>query len=75
MSKRSLLLDTCALIWLTTDAPELSQRAKAPIAPIQNYKRRDGVYSSIPPFLIPAPRYLSNSILRACAVFAPDTPA
>ncbi len=24
-----LLLDTCAFLWLTTDAPELSQTAKA----------------------------------------------
>lgn len=31
MSERNLLLDTCALIWLATDAPELSQRSKAAI--------------------------------------------
>jgi PIN domain nuclease of toxin-antitoxin system len=31
MPERSLLLDTCALIWLATDAPELSQKARAAI--------------------------------------------
>ena len=31
MSERNLVLDTCALIWLTTGAPELSDRAKAAI--------------------------------------------
>ncbi len=31
MPDRTLLLDTCALIWLTTDAPELSTQAKTAI--------------------------------------------
>jgi PIN domain nuclease of toxin-antitoxin system len=31
-----LLLDTCAFLWLTTDAPELSQTAKALFQDIGN---------------------------------------
>lgn len=31
MSERNLLLDTCAVIWLATDASELSPRAKTTI--------------------------------------------
>lgn len=31
MSDRTLLLDTCALIWLATDAPKLSEQAKTAI--------------------------------------------
>ena len=31
MSERNLVLDTCALIWLATDAPELSERSRAAI--------------------------------------------
>jgi PIN domain nuclease of toxin-antitoxin system len=31
MSERSLLLDTCALIWLAADAPELSTRSRTAI--------------------------------------------
>jgi len=31
MSERCLLLDTCALIWLATDAPELSGRSRTAI--------------------------------------------
>jgi len=31
MPERSLLLDTCALIWLATDAPELSAQTRAAI--------------------------------------------
>ena len=31
MSERTLLLDTCALVWLTMDAPELSSTARSAI--------------------------------------------
>src|SRR3970040_2096899 len=31
MPERTLVLDTCALIWLVTDAPELSPEARAAI--------------------------------------------